>query len=54
LRERPPWTYWVIPGELLAGPYPGLGGPLHALVDTGAHAGEKLPLLKIYQNLSSR
>jgi hypothetical protein len=50
VRERPPWTYWVVPGELLAGPYPGLGGPLHALMDAGirsfvdlTHPGEKLP-----------
>jgi hypothetical protein len=49
-RERPPWSYWVSPGQLLAGPYPGLLGPVDALVAAGiqsfvdlTHPGEKPP-----------
>ena len=50
MSERPPWTYWVKPGELLAGPYPGTGGPLHTLLAVGIQSfvdltqpGEKPP-----------
>lgn len=50
MSERPLWTYWVTPGQLLAGPYPGLLGPVDALVAAGiqsfvdlTHPGEKPP-----------
>lgn len=35
MSERPSWTYWVSPGQLLAGPYPGLLGPVDALLAAG-------------------